>query len=264
MFNHFRSHYPQGTLISEFVAVDHGKYIVRAIACVQNTTLATSLAAADTVEQAEDKARARLLTLLGIPLADAPSLATANGTSSATVRTQPHQPEAVVNSQPNQPEPIVSPPPSPPQPVAPEAVVNSQPNQPEPVVSPSPPPPQPVAPEAVVSSQPNQPELVVSPSPPPPQPVAPEAVVSSQPNQPELVASPPPLQPKPEASIIREDFDFSETIAQTNIEMKRLGWTKEQGRDYLRETYGKLSRQYLTDGELQEFLEYLRLQPSPS
>ncbi|NEO82754.1 MAG: hypothetical protein F6J87_00610 [Spirulina sp. SIO3F2] len=42
-------------------------------------------------------------------------------------------------------------------------------------------------------------------------------------------------------------IDFTEIIIQTNREMKRLGWTKEQGRSYLIETYGKRSRQRLDD-----------------
>lgn len=60
------------------------------------------------------------------------------------------------------------------------------------------------------------------------------------------------------------DFDFTEVIAQTNIEMKRLGWTKEHGRNHLLATYGKRSRPRLTDAELLEFLDYLKSQPSPT
>ena len=52
-------------------------------------------------------------------------------------------------------------------------------------------------------------------------------------------------------------------IARSDEELKRLGWTSEQGRNYLLETYGKRSRQLLSDGELLEFLRYLEKQPSP-
>ena len=44
--------------------------------------------------------------------------------------------------------------------------------------------------------------------------------------------------------------------------MKRLSWTKEQGRDYLLSTYGKRSRLHLSDPELLEFLEYLENLPN--
>jgi len=66
-------------------------------------------------------------------------------------------------------------------------------------------------------------------------------------------------EPSPTASPI----DFSELIARTNVELKRLGWTNQQGRDYLIKTYGKRSRQLLTDEQLLDFLHYLESEPSP-
>ncbi len=57
--------------------------------------------------------------------------------------------------------------------------------------------------------------------------------------------------------------DRSEEIMKIGIEMKRLGWSTEQGREYLKRTYGKRSRQELEDAELLDFLRYLELQPSP-
>jgi hypothetical protein len=47
-------------------------------------------------------------------------------------------------------------------------------------------------------------------------------------------------------------------IDQTNEELMRLGWSNIQGRDYLLQTYGKRSRQLLTDAELQDFLKRLQ------
>jgi|GEM_PF-3772237 len=58
-------------------------------------------------------------------------------------------------------------------------------------------------------------------------------------------------------------IDFSDIIARTNVELKRLGWTNQQGRDYLLQTYGKRSRQLLTDDELLGFLHHLESEPSP-
>jgi hypothetical protein len=60
-----------------------------------------------------------------------------------------------------------------------------------------------------------------------------------------------------------EPIDFSEIIARSNLELKRLGWTSEQGRNYLLQTYGKRSRQLLSDEQLIEFLAYLEQQPTP-
>lgn len=42
------------------------------------------------------------------------------------------------------------------------------------------------------------------------------------------------------------------------VEMQRIGWTIDKGRDYLSNTYNKVSRTQLTEKELQEFLNYLK------
>lgn len=55
-----------------------------------------------------------------------------------------------------------------------------------------------------------------------------------------------------------EDIDYGDIIKETNTHMERIGWTVEQGQEYLSKTYGKRSRQVLTDQELLEFLEYLQ------
>jgi len=65
-----------------------------------------------------------------------------------------------------------------------------------------------------------------------------------------------------ETSSTASPMDFS-IIGRTNMELKRLGWTNQQGRDYLIETYGKRSRQLLTDEQLLDFLHYLESEPSP-
>jgi hypothetical protein len=66
-----------------------------------------------------------------------------------------------------------------------------------------------------------------------------------------------------ETSSTASPIDFTDLIARTNVELKRLGWTNQQGRDYLLQTYGKRSRQLLTDGELLDFLHRLESEPSP-
>jgi hypothetical protein len=53
------------------------------------------------------------------------------------------------------------------------------------------------------------------------------------------------------------------------VEMQRLNWTLDRGKNYLQQTYGKrfsegdakLSRQQLTDRELVEFFNYLKSLP---
>jgi hypothetical protein len=92
-----------------------------------------------------------------------------------------------------------------------------------------------------------------------------ESVLAPVESAPELVPLAPVIseteavEPLPNPEVI----DFSEIIARSNIELKRLGWTSDQGRNYLLQTYGKRSRQLLSDEELLEFLQYLESQPSP-
>ena len=53
-------------------------------------------------------------------------------------------------------------------------------------------------------------------------------------------------------------LDFNQIKALTDKEIRRLGWTKDQGRNYLFAKYGKRSRLQLTDTQMVEFLVQLR------
>jgi hypothetical protein len=88
-------------------------------------------------------------------------------------------------------------------------------------------------------------------------------VVETEPEPEPALPEPPPPAPQPQPPLPSEVMDFSEIITQSDVELKRLGWTSEQGRNYLIETYGKRSRQLLSDEELLEFLHYLQSQPTP-
>ena len=58
--------------------------------------------------------------------------------------------------------------------------------------------------------------------------------------------------------LVSEPINLSDVIALTETELQRLGWSKKKRRRYLKETYGKQSRQQLTDEDLLEFLHYLK------
>ncbi|MBG1264271.1 hypothetical protein [Nostoc commune] len=49
-------------------------------------------------------------------------------------------------------------------------------------------------------------------------------------------------------------------IAQSDTYLAQLKWTPEQGREYLQQKYGKRSRLQLTDTEILDFIDYLKLQ----
>ncbi|MEL4897401.1 DNA polymerase [Crocosphaera sp. Alani8] len=56
--------------------------------------------------------------------------------------------------------------------------------------------------------------------------------------------------------------EWDELINKINVEMERIGWSSEQGRDYLQQNYGVKSRQQLTDEQLFAFLEHIESQPT--
>ncbi|AFY37255.1 hypothetical protein Lepto7376_0860 [[Leptolyngbya] sp. PCC 7376] len=204
----FRQQYPQGGLVSELAAIEHGQYVVRVLVQNDGVTLTSGLAAAASVEHAEDQARARALGLL------------VSGSRAA--------------SKPASVQPAIAPPTIPVP--SPTAVPIKQPTVTKPVPV--------AAPKAEftydlpLSAPPElEPEPIIEPS-------APATTTSAAP-------------------AVEEPLDFSDIIARSDVELKRLGWTSEQGRNYLLETYGKRSRQLLSDAELLEFLRFLEGQPSP-
>lgn len=216
----FRQQYPQGGLVSELAAIEHGQYIVRVLVQQGGVTLSSGLAAATSVEEAEDLARARALNLLG-------------GTANPVVA--PKVVAAVPKKQtsrPASPAPVVAP------------VVKAVTPMPAPTTAPA---------NEFKFEMP----LTVPPEPEPEPIIEPESA-------PEMVTNA-STTPAATATMDTPDeaLDFSDIIARSDVELKRLGWTSEQGRNYLLETYGKRSRQLLSDEELLEFLRYLESQPTP-
>ncbi|WP_299043947.1 hypothetical protein [uncultured Thermosynechococcus sp.] len=66
--NEFYRRYPTGSIVSDLLQIHDGLFIVKTTLLVGDTVLATGMAAAPTLEQAEDSARQRALQLLGIHL----------------------------------------------------------------------------------------------------------------------------------------------------------------------------------------------------
>lgn len=65
----------------------------------------------------------------------------------------------------------------------------------------------------------------------------------------------------PDAAIPPMAATEPDYIALSTKEIARLGWTSQQGRDYLLQTYGKASRQLLGNREKEEFYRYLKTLP---
>lgn len=273
MLTQLQFHYPRGSLVTELVAIDHGQYIVRCLVQNEGTILVTAMAAAHTVEVAEDQARNRALTALGI---------------NTTVTQVTQQPPASVSSDQGSmsstPMPVVSTPivetPVLPVTMPSPSVAKTQPTQPEiPTTSET---------SKMFSVEANTPEVaqtttashvVEELSFSEPLPFDSSEVETAQATESDWMTQKVSSMPQdtPIGSYLQEvepettsgvsstatPIDFSDVIARTNVELKRLGWTNQQGRDYLVQTYGKRSRQLLTDDELLDFLKHLESEPSP-
>ncbi|MEM8506125.1 MAG: hypothetical protein AAF716_23615 [Cyanobacteria bacterium P01_D01_bin.1] len=215
-FQEFRDRYPEGALVADLISIYDGQYVVRASVVLTGEAIATGLAADQSVEAAEDKARDRALAILGLS-ANGQPLNTQKVDSIARTSTAEMAEESIeALPTPIQPLPLPD--------------VGEEPAIEEPTIE--------------------EPEEDLGP---------PIDVVVEQ--------SPPAIQKPSAAAIALENFntsalpvDLSDVIAQTDVELRRLGWTSVQGQEYLEKTYGKRSRRQLTDDELMSFLLYLEEQ----
>ncbi|MDX2244604.1 MAG: hypothetical protein NW224_28350 [Leptolyngbyaceae cyanobacterium bins.302] len=286
LFSQLQARYPMSSLITELVQVQNDLFVVRALVQTNGMAVATGMAAASSIELAEDQARLRVLALLGVSSA-------LNG--SAPPQTYSPLPEPALASNGFTPLP----------PLPASTWTNSEPTiasvaQPtfadEPLIVPQ----QMVAddrvPEYLVDdlddsftapgteesslvdesplqdetlphqddSAPEQPVFSVS----TPAPKADDIQPGHSPKPKKVaakateIAPSEPLPEPPSEPIEQEPDDLSSLIALTDIEMDRIGWTKQEGREYLKRTYKKSTRQRLDVDELMDFLNYLRALPS--
>ncbi|MEL7352769.1 MAG: hypothetical protein AAFN38_15205 [Cyanobacteria bacterium J06560_5] len=241
----FRVQYPSAALVSDLVSTDNNRYVVRTAIVQKGETIATGLAASDDVQTAEDKARDRAIALLGLSTANAPSTAPAAIASP----TPPTPPTKLTVVKPAQPSAAI--PPSPSKPSEPTAAASTA-LQTD-IAS--------IEPDTEIQFEPDE----VPPLPPEEDFGPPIDAIEEGPTETEKASSVPKPPAKPSAaSIAMENLsasanpvDLSDVIAQTDVELTRLGWSSTQGREYLEKTYGKRSRQQLTDDELMSFLLYL-------
>jgi hypothetical protein len=283
----FRQHYPQGSLCCDLLEIDRGLYIVQASITLEGIVVASALAAQSPLEAAEDLAKERAIASLDL-----------GHTSSTGPQSAPtaivEKIEAKPSAPPSSPKKESKSPKQNHKAVTPPTIVNPTPvtpaHTPTPVVEKSP-----EVETAIAAPEPTLTSAPIS-FPPSPDPVLPleeptpaPAMVNSTFNQPEEL---PPVDSElqldfatpelplavdlePESSepamasagateLPAGPMDFSEIIARSNLELKRLGWTSDQGRNYLLQTYGKRSRQLLSDEQLIEFLAYLEQQPDPN
>ena len=301
MLAEFRTRYPQGSLVSELIDIDRGLYLVKVAIQVEGITLATGLAAMDKIELAEDRARERAISALALevnPTANhQPAMEKVVNSSPpspkleepvlATVTNHPPSSDnknIISNKSAEENSPVPAefvPSPTSPQTetetaITPElSTVESE----APIAFSE----QSTIPSDLSRSTTASPELteVDKQKPEPANDVSAElnqgtlfaqtdnlpasTVIETIPNLPDTPEKPTP-ETKDEADAAQAEvveMDFNQIKHQTDIEIKRLGWTRDDGRNFLQSHYGKRSRLHLTDGELLEFLHYLESLPTP-
>ncbi|MDX2098534.1 MAG: hypothetical protein SFW36_12220 [Leptolyngbyaceae cyanobacterium bins.59] len=287
VLSQFRARYPSASLISDLLQMHEGHYVVRVSIHQEGTLLGTGLAAAEVLEQAEDRARLRAIEGLGISAPSSYGLA-----PRLEVPPLPVALEVALDGKFDQRSSLESPS----KPILPGETSNlpSEGSRFVPEVKPISPPPsftsgEPV--ETIVDYEsferndfvPDDIEIygeektgtspfefeVESPATPPKLSTAEEFrgadlyqdFTTGKPTVPEksIPLSAPDNAP---TDLPSHPIDMSDIIAQTDLEMKRAGWTRSRGRSYLIETYGKKTRQELDDDELMDFLDFLKGQPS--
>ena len=225
-FAQFRHQYANGGLSTELLMTYAEQYLVKATVTIDGQVVATALAADPHLTVADDQAKSRVLAMLGFGPQSAQ--ASPNGVSQSVVKTTVAASTAVTTSA------TVSAPEATPEKTSPPSVAPAVPVSPEP--------------EPEDSEDIGRPLDSITPDEAP----APSDVPASS-----------------LAAVAIENFDdthpvdLSDVIAQTDVEMARLGWSSLQGRTYLEQTFSKRSRQQLTDEELLTFLLYLESQATP-
>ena len=253
MLQKLRQRYPQVALISELVQIDHGKYIVRAIIEIEGKTVVTGLAAADTVEIAEDRARERALLLLEAE--STPDLQLVEKISPNNISLPSDLPKTVPSTKKSTKTAKVTEIPRPEAKIEPELpqVKDIPPAKIEPEL----PEVKDIPPAKIELELPQVQDIPL----PEPEPLLLEmepdnySLLSELPEEASLTEEEPPA-PEP-VVVIPEEIDYSVLKTKIDVEMKRLAWTTEKGREYLISTYGKKSRLLLTNEELLEFYNYL-------
>jgi len=277
LLTQFRTRYPIGSLISEFLTVHDGRFVVRALVQMGGATVATGLAIAPDLEQAEDRAKVRALEALGlgtvpafeVELPGATALPFPAVDAGLSYSTSPASDPTALP--PYLPLPALDPPDAVPPSVASSSLLPLEPAPArivadlythlaesdnggngtdlaeEPVdlskiVTPA---------SQLLGKMPRRKANVDASS--TPEPAAESAAEPSAEFEPERAPEPAPAS----ASI-----DFSDVLMETDVELRRLGWDSKKGREHLKRTYSKRSRQELSETELYDFLAYLKTQPS--
>lgn len=231
MLAQFQSRYPTASLLSQLLTIYQGKFVVQVSVQIEGVVRATGMAAAETIELAEDQARTRAIAL--IPDQEITSSAPQQ---SDRVPSTSNSINNLSNLEPS--TPTFSP-------TLEEDYPEFAPNNSKDYFSPSELNFDPV--EEDVELEPIAP-VTSNPLASPSKVVAPFALHSFEEDDPLL-----------DPIGITEPIDLSDTLIAIETELRNLRWTADQERKYLNRIYSKDSRDLLTTTQLIEFLNYLQV-----
>jgi hypothetical protein len=280
MFDRFWQRYPQGSILSDLVQIHDDLYVVRVTLAAAGQPLVSTLAAADQLEMAESVARNRAMQMLGCEETAAEVLAVpapnrlpgelAVTTLELKNQASPMVAETALPLVVNSSEPgvlsqemdamlavasQVLPVPDLPSVESIPAISNEDPLLPlesEPlaltngsVVAP-----------LIEMGMPVETAKLIE------EPVL-EAPASNPPakSRSKKAAATPPLplpETTPEPATHEAPLSVTDIIPLINMELKRLNWSREQGRDYMVSLYNKRASSLLSDEELFGLLQHLR------
>ncbi|NJL87492.1 MAG: hypothetical protein HC886_18350 [Leptolyngbyaceae cyanobacterium SM1_1_3] len=234
LIQQLRDRYPMGSLTADLLMLHDNQYIVRAVVQLDRSVVATGMAASSDLAQAEDLAKSRALQSLGLeakpeamPLlsADLPVQAEDLKAANPQLQTDRLETELPLTGFSAERSPQLE---------------EQQPSNTN-ILRP---------PEAPSGDEVSDPFPLLSLPAEPPEPFLPDP-------------SAPSKAPIESPTLNTGPVDLSDILAQTDVELRRLGWSVQQGREFLEQTYSKRSRHDLSDEELLEFLLYLEKQPAP-
>lgn len=266
MLDQFQVRYPTGSLISELLTIYQGKFVVQVSVQIDGVTRVTGLAAAETPEEAEDKARSRAIAIVSL---EAPLPA---ATPIPEPLPKPFVPEPVAQpSAPAEPVPELNYEANPHSAVAPYLAGEAQryaspPTELEPA---------PTATLELKSNSKGNSKRAVTPTPPadeeevfgdfgkisePTNPISSTFALGSITSTPRYESQLDVSQETNAQEInVSEPIDLSEDLEIIKLKLQESGWKLDQEREYLEQTYGKSSRHELTPVQVQEFRRYLEL-----
>lgn len=240
MLAQFQARYPTASLLSQLLTIYQGRFIVQVSVQIENVTRATGIAAAETVELAEDRARLRAIALISTP------------------EITPSVPIQVTSPQERDLVPAIA------ELTAPISITNL--SNSERSFTPTPPPELEDYPEfAPISSKDYSapPELNSDPVEEfgisPINPISSSPVASLSNVTPFVSRNPKEVPPLLDPIAVTEPIDLSDTLIAIETELRNLRWTAEQERKYINRIYKKASRDLLSTEQLFEFLNYLQV-----